>query len=333
VTTGGEPAPTVFVKIFYGGIELHNLTTYIMATVLIGGGSGLIGQRLSVLLTEAGHEVRHLSRRERPFSLFDTYRWDVKNGEIDPAALSGVTHVINLAGAGIADSRWTESRKKLIISSRTESTRLLKRAIREHQPPLKAYIAGTANGYYGDRGSEWLTEDSGPGKGFLSTSTQTWEAAVQEIPAELNLPILIIRTGIVLSTTGGALPKMLLPLQAFTSTYFGDGSQYYSWIHLDDICRIFMRGVTDDQFRGVYNGSAPEPVTNKQFAQALIDATEKNAVLLPAPAFALRLALGDMADTVLSSTRCSAQKLLDHGFEFEYADLVSALRDLLERQL
>jgi uncharacterized protein (TIGR01777 family) len=304
-----------------------------MATVLIGGGSGLIGQRLSVLLTEAGHEVRHLSRRERPFALFATYRWDVKQGEIDPAALEGVTHVINLAGAGIADSRWTESRKKLIINSRVESTRLLKRAIREQQAPIKAYIAGTANGYYGDRGSEWLAEDSAPGKGFLATSTQSWEAAVHEIPDELNLPTLVIRTGIVLSTAGGALPKMLLPLHAFTSTYFGDGNQYYSWIHLDDICRIFMRGITDDQFRGTYNGSGPEPVTNKAFAQALIEATEKNAVLLPAPAFALRLALGDMADTVLNSTRCSVQKLLDAGFEFEHPDLVPALRDLLERKL
>lgn len=304
-----------------------------MATILIGGGSGLIGERLSVLLTEAGHEVRHLSRKPRPFALFKTYEWDIYEQTYDPEAFVNLTHVINLAGAGIADTRWTENRKKLIIESRTKSTELLQKAILKHSPKLKAYIAGTANGYYGHRGDTWLNEDNKPGKGFLSTSTQNWEAAVHQLTKATNLPTLIIRTGIVLSTQGGALPKMLLPLKAFTSTYFGDGSQYYSWIHLDDICRIFMRGVTDDSFRGIYNGSAPEPATNKQLAQALIDATGKSAVLVPAPAFAMRLAFGEMADTILNSTRTSANNLIAKGFIFEFPDLVTAIQDLLARKI
>ena len=300
-----------------------------MSSILIAGGSGLLGTRLTELLLEKGHEVRHLSRRARTGASVPTFQWNIHTGEFDPAALAGVDYVVHLAGAGIADARWTESRKQLIIKSRTESTRLLKQAIAEHGSSVKAYLAGSAIGYYGDRGGEILTEEARPGSGFMPHSVQLWEEAIAEIPSELKLPTLVVRTGIVLSTQGGALPKMTMPLNFFTSVFFGDGQQWYSWIHIDDLCAIFVRAIEEGDWEGVYNGVAPHPARNKDFAQGLIDASGKPALLLPAPAFALRLALGEMSHTVLDSTRCSADKLLEKGFAFQYPELVPALKDLL----
>jgi uncharacterized protein len=304
-----------------------------MAVVLIAGGSGLIGERLSYLLQEAGHKVRHFSRSVKPASPYPTYVWDVENGTYDATAFAGVTHVINLAGAGIADARWTSSRKQLIIESRTHSTRLLKEGIAAYGQQVKAYLAGSAIGYYGNRGDDWLPETAAPGDGFLSESVQLWEESIAELTTELNLPTLLVRTGIVLSTQGGALPKMLLPLHLLTSTYFGDGQQWYAWIHIDDLSQVFVRGVADDNFRGCYNGVAPNPARNKTLAQALITATGKPAVLLHAPALALQFALGEMSHTVLDSARVSAEKLAASGFVFEYPELVPALQDLLERKI
>ena len=276
-----------------------------MATILIAGGSGLIGTRLSELLTTQGHEVRHFSRSARKQSPYPTYQWDVRRGTYDTAAFANVTHVINLAGAGIADARWTPKRKEIIISSRTASTRLLKEGILTDGQSVQAYLAGSAIGFYGDRGEEILHEDAAPGNGFLSESVKIWEASIEELTAATQLPTLTVRTGIVLSTQGGALPKMRFPLHFLTSVYFGDGQQWYSWIHIDDICQIFIRGIDDDNFRGMYNGVAPNPARNKTLAAGLIEATGKPAILFPAPAFALRLALGEMSHTVLDSSRVS----------------------------
>lgn len=301
-----------------------------MAIVLIAGGSGLIGMRLSELLTEQGHEVRHFSRSAAGTSPYATFQWDVARGTYDAAAFRGVTHVIHLAGAGIADARWTDRRKQLIIESRTESTRLLKKGIAAHGPTVKAYLAGSAIGFYGDSGEKLVTEEAPAGEGFLSESVSIWEQAIQEIPEELNLPTLVVRTGIVLSPKGGALQKMLLPLHLFVSSYFGNGQQWYSWIHLDDICRIFAKGVSDDDFRGLYNGVAPKPVRNKTLARALITASKKPAFLLPAPAFILRLALGEMSHTILDSCQVSSAKLNDSGFTFDHPSIVPALEDLLQ---
>lgn len=301
-----------------------------MAIVLIAGGTGLIGMRLSEILTEQGHEVRHFSRSTGARSPYATFQWDVAGGSYDEAAFQGVTHIINLAGAGIADARWTSRRKQLIIESRTASTRLLKKGIAAHGPLVKAYLAGSAIGYYGNSGEQLVTEEAPAGNGFLSESVSIWEQAIAEIPEELNLPTLIVRTGIVLSPQGGALQKMLLPLHFFVSTYFGDGQQWYSWIHIDDICQIFAKGVNDDHFRGLYNGVAPHPVRNKTLAQALITASGKSAFLLPAPAFMLRLVLGEMSHTILDSSQVSAAKLTGSGFTFEHPSIVPALEDLLQ---
>ncbi|MGB3801102.1 MAG: TIGR01777 family oxidoreductase [Lewinella sp.] len=298
-----------------------------MKIVLIGGGTGFVGMHLSRRLQRDGYEVRHLSRTPDPNAAFPAYQWDVQAQTIDEKALHGVDYVINLAGAGIADQRWSEERKQVIIKSRTDSTRLLARCFAEgdHRPEL--YLSASAIGYYGDRGEELLTEEASPGAGFLSKSCILWEEAVEEI-TRLGIPTFINRTGIVLHPDEGALEKMLIPLKVWTSTYFGSGQQYYSWIHIEDLVGIYAYAL-EHQLEGVYNGCAPNPVRNKQFAQSLGPAKGQKAIVMPAPVPALQVALGEMSHTVLDSARCSAAKIEGAGYRFAYPELSQALEQLL----
>ncbi len=298
-----------------------------MDVVLIGGGSGFIGMHLSRKLQREGYEVRHLSRSVDPDAEFKTYGWNVEAQTIDPDALEGVDYVVNLAGAGIANERWTDKRKEVIIKSRTESTRLLARTLADFSQQPKLYLSASAVGYYGDQGEAWLTENADPGSGFLSKSCVLWEEAVEDV-ANLGIPVFINRTGIVLHPEEGALEKMLIPLKVWTSTYFGDGQQYYSWIHIEDLVGIYAFAL-ENHLHGIYNGCAPNPVRNKQFAQALGPAMGKKAVVMPAPETALQLALGEMSHTVLDSARCSAEKIEHAGYRFSYPELSQALEQLL----
>ncbi|WP_116126609.1 TIGR01777 family oxidoreductase [Lewinella sp. IMCC34183] len=298
-----------------------------MSVVLIGGGSGFVGMHLSRRLQADGHAVRHLSRTADPDATFPTYVWDVKKGTIDDAAFQDVDYVINLAGAGIADERWSEERKQVIIQSRTESTRLLAMTLSRLQVTPKLYLSASAIGYYGDRGEEILTEEASPGDGFLSRSCILWEEAVQEVD-RLGIPTFVNRTGIVLHPDEGALQKMLIPLNVWTSTYFGDGQQYYSWIHIEDLIGIYAFAL-ENNLVGTYNGCAPNPVRNKPFAAALGPALHKNALVVPAPEAALKVALGEMRHTVLDSARCSAAKIEAAGYRFAYPELSQALEQLL----
>ena len=298
-----------------------------METVLIGGGSGFVGMHLSRRLRQEGYDVRHLSRSQRPNAEFTTYRWDVRAQTVDDAAFRDVSYLINLTGAGIADERWTDERKQVIIQSRTESTRLLARSIERLDLRPKLYLSASAIGYYGDRGETLLTETDAPGTGFLSESTVLWEQSVEEV-SKLGVPVFINRTGIVLHPEDGALEKMLLPLKVRTSTYFGDGQQYFSWVHIEDIVSVYTYALKQG-LTGVYNGTAPNPVRNKHFAEALGPALGKSALVLPAPVPALKMAMGEMSRTVLDSTRCSAAKLEGTGFRFAYPELSQALEQLL----
>jgi len=298
-----------------------------MSTILIGGGTGFIGMHLSRRLRELGHTVRHLSRSARPTAEFPTFQWDIPAATIDDAALEDVDYVINLAGAGIADGRWTAKRKRLIINSRTQSTSLLASAFARLGVKPKLYLSASAVGFYGDRGEEVLTEEAKPGQGFLSESCILWEESVEEV-AKLGIPVFINRTGIVLHPEAGALQKMLIPLNFWTSTYFGHGQQFYSWIHIDDLIEIYVHAI-QQELTGIYNGVAPHPERNKPFAAAIGPAMGKTALTIPAPAFALKIALGEMSHTVLDSARCSAEKLEGTGFSFRHPELGGALKDLL----
>lgn len=303
-----------------------------MPTVLIPGGTGLIGHRLSQILKEKDYEVLHLSRKRRPDAEFETFQWDVEAGTIDDEAVRRADYVINLAGAGIADKRWSPSRKQVIIDSRVKSARLLLATFKKLEKSPQAYLSAAGIGYYGDRGDEWMRESAEPGEGFLPESCQVWESAAREV-AEAGIRTVILRTGIVLSTRGGALEKILVSYNFYTGAYFGDGSQWYSWIHIDDICRMYLYALRNEQLKGVYNGVAPNPVPNKQLAETIGEALDKPSLIVPAPAFALRLAFGEMADTILDSTRVSSEKIEQAGFIFQHPNLKGALRDLLKREV
>lgn len=304
-----------------------------MSTILIAGGSGLVGTHLSQMLQAAGHKVLHLSRKRNLNAKFPAYAWDLEKKSIEQEAVDKADFIINLAGAGVADKRWTEERKRLIISSRVDSTLLLKAAIERRSSPPKAFISASAIGYYGSRGDNLMTEEDPAGKdSFLAESVSAWEDAVEKI-AETGIRTVKIRIGVVLSTQGGALEKMLIPSHFFTATYFGDGQQWMSWIHLDDICRIFIEAIDDEKISGVFNGVATHPFRNKDLIEELKNAVGKPAIMLPAPAFVLRAAMGEMADVVLDSTRVSSKKIESKGFKFLFTDLQPALRDLLRRKI
>ena len=298
-----------------------------METILIAGGTGLIGKRLSTFLKEEGYSIRHLSRYENLQARFPAYRWDLETGIIDPKALEGVSYVINLAGAGIADKPWTEGRKRMIISSRVRSTLLLRDALLKTTQRPKAFLLGAAIGYYGNRGEEWMTEESGPGQGFMSESCLEWEKPIREVEA-LGIRTVVFRTGIVLSTRGGALPKLTLPLRFRMGPYFGNGSQWYSWIHIDDLCRMFSFALKKESCHGVFNAVGPEPVRNKGLMEKLAAVSGKKAWMFPVPGILLRIGMGEMADTVLHSVRVRAGKIMLQGFEFQHPDLGEALKNL-----
>ena len=304
-----------------------------MKNILIAGGTGLLGMRLSHLLKERGHTVNHLSRKKNLNATFPAYKWDLKKKYIDPEAIGNANVIINLAGAGVADARWTDARKKVVIDSRVDSTLLLKSFIENKKTPAKTYVSASAVGYYGNRGDQLLKETDPPGeKGFLPESVVAWEKSIDEV-AKTGIRTVAFRIGIVLSTKGGALEKMLLPFKFFNGTYFGDGSMHYSWIHIDDMANMFIEAIENESYSGYYNGVAPNPATNKEIVLACKKALRKPAIITPAPAFALRAAMGEMADMILDSTRVSSEKIEKAGFQFQFPELLPAIKDLLERKL
>lgn len=303
-----------------------------MASVLIAGGSGLIGRRMSALLSEKGHAVSLLGRKADTSGKWRKYAWNPSRGEIDLEAVKQADVVINLAGAGIADARWTASRKREIIDSRVQSTQLLLDGFKRAGHTPQCYLSGAAIGYYGHRGDELLAENALPGTGFLAESCMAWEKAIHEV-ADFGLRTVAFRIGIVLSTRGGALEKMMLPAKMGLGTYFGAGNQWYSWIHIDDVCRMFIHAIENQGMEGIFNAVSPAPATNKELAAALMRAMNRPQILLSAPAFALELAMGEMASVVLNSTRVDASKISAAGFSFQYPELEAALLDLLTRKI
>lgn len=303
-----------------------------METILITGGTGLVGQRLSRVLKQKGFQVIHLSRKANLEATFPAYQWDINAGTIDKTALEKADYIIHLAGAGVADGTWTEKRKKAIIDSGVKSAALIQDTLKAMDKKPKAVICASASGFYGNRGDKILDESASMGKGFLAEVVEKWEAANSGF-ADLGIRTAMLRIGIVLSTKGGALAKMLPTYKVRIGTYFGDGSQYYSWIHIDDLCEMFAFAIQNKNVEGVYNAVAVKPVTNKYLAEAIGTTVNSKAILLPAPAFAMRLAMGEMAEIVLDGVRLSPQKIIDAGFRFLYDDVEYALRDVVERKI
>jgi uncharacterized protein (TIGR01777 family) len=290
--------------------------------ILVSGASGLIGTAFSAAAASAGHQTVKLSR-----SGGGGASWDPERGEIDRNALEGVDAVLHLAGESIASGRWSAARKERILRSRTQGTTLLAQTLAGLTRKPAVMVSASAIGFYGDRGDEILREDSASGKDFLAQVCREWEAATAPASAA-GIRVVNIRTGIVLSRKGGALPKMALPFKLFVGGKVGTGSQYMSWIHIDDEVGAILHCMMNAGIRGPVNLVSPSPVTNAEFTQTLARVLSRPAIL-PLPAFAARLAMGEMADALLlSSQRVEPAKLRFTAYPFRHSNLDEALRSL-----
>ncbi len=300
-------------------------------TVLIAGGTGLIGQGLCEALFERGYSVKLLGRTKKDLPNLKTYVWDPSKSNIDLDAFEGTDYVINLAGANVGEGRWTERRKKELLESRIMSTQLLISSILTNHFPIKKFIQASAIGYYGfsDVDVEFKETDQ-PGNDFLAELTNQWEAATKALD-ETNIK-LILRIGVVLSDKGGALPTMSKPIKMFAGTSLGSGKQIVPWIHVEDLISIFMKGISDPSFTGVYNAVAPNPVTNKQLTQLIGQALKRPIWPIPAPSFFLKLILGEQAQIVLKGNKISNQKLLGTGFKFQFSTAENVLNQLIKKE-
>ncbi|GGM54261.1 hypothetical protein GCM10012275_26700 [Longimycelium tulufanense] len=293
--------------------------------VVIAGSSGLIGTALVPALRAAGHEVVRLVRR-RPAAP-DERGWDPPAGELQPGALDGADAVVNLAGAGIADRRWSAARKQLLLDSRVVPTEVLAGAVAEQGVPV--LVNASAVGYYGDSGDDVVTEEAPPGSGFLAELCQRWEEATAPA-AEAGVRVARIRTGIVLSPAGGIMGRLRPLFAVLLGGRLGNGRQYMSWISLDDEVSAIRFILEHDAVSGPVNLAAPAPVTNQEFTHALADAMGRPAPWV-APAFALRALLGEAADEILAGQRAVPAVLERHGFSFLHPSVGAALRACLTR--
>lgn len=299
-------------------------------TVLITGGTGTIGRRLTQLLQQQGYQVSWLSRSTKPVPGLTVYQWDVNRGHIDPQAIRTADYIIHLAGAGIADERWTDERKAEILNSRTRSTDLLAQALASSMHSVKAFVGGSAIGYYGgDTGDRPLTETSAGGSDFLAQVVRAWERAEDQV-AVLGIRTVKIRTGVVLTMAGGALPKLAQPVRLGAGAPIGSGQQYISWIHLDDLCRVFIQAMTDPSWQGVYNAVAPTPVTNETLTRAIARVLKRPMLLPNIPNFVIKLMFGELAITVTGGNYVLNKRIADETtFQYQFGDLQRALEDLL----
>lgn len=279
--------------------------------IVVTGSSGLIGTALVTALHSAGHDVVRLVRR--PPRQADEVRWDPESGQVDLAALAGVDAAVNLAGAGVGDHRWTDDYKRTILSSRVNSTRTLVSALTALDPLPTVLLSGSAQGFYGDRGNEVLTEESTGGEGFLADVVRAWEA--ETAPAErAGIRVAHLRTGLVMAPKGGAFGRLVPLVKLGVAGPLGSGRQWWSWITLDDEVAAILHLLTAD-VHGPVNLCAPGVATNAEVTRAIGRALHR-PTLLPAPAFGLRLVLGEFAQDVLASTRMTPSVLDKSGFTF-----------------
>jgi uncharacterized protein (TIGR01777 family) len=301
-------------------------------TILITGGSGLIGQHMANELQKKGYEIRILSRKKskNDNSPFKSYYWNIDSYDIDAEAVKNADFIVHLAGENISEKRWTNKQKIIIENSRVKSAELLYKAFYENDLWPKAFISSSAIGYYGTFKSEQiLTEDSSPGNDFLGKIGKKWEAAADMFEKK-GVRTVKIRTGVVLSKDGAAYPKMAKPSKFGLAAAFGSGKQYVPWIHIDDIVNIFTKAIEDNNMKGIYNGVAPEYLTNKQLTKAIAKGLGKPYFMPNIPSFLLRAAFGKMADILLKGSRVSAEKIIESGFEFKYPDIEAAMKELVQ---
>jgi uncharacterized protein len=295
--------------------------------VAISGSTGMVGKALTASLVRDGHSVSRMVRPGETAAPGDV-NWNPNAAMVDTAALEGFDAVVNLSGAGIGAKRWTEKRKRVLRSSRIDTTRVLVEAMLRLKQRPAVFVSASATGFYGNRGDEILVESSGNGNDFLSILARSWEGEANR--AQLSgIRTVITRYGIILDKEHGALPKMVTPIRFGVGGRLGSGRQWVSWITLSDVVRVIRSAIDNATWRGPVNVATPNPVQNEDFIRTIARVLNKPA-FLPAPAFALRLALGEMADALLlSSQRAKPEFLANAGFTFEYGELEHALRKIL----
>ncbi len=305
-----------------------------MATVLISGGTGMIGTALTKSLLAKGYEVIILTRnapKDNQGQNVQYAQWDVEKQTIDENAVKKADYIIHLAGAGVADKRWTEERKKEIVGSRVNSGKLLVKALNEIPNNVKAFIAASAIGWYGpDKtliNTKPFTETAPPHSDFLGITCKQWEASIEPIAA-MGTRLVILRTGIVLGNGGGAYPEFKKTLKLRVASILGGGKQVVSWIHIDDLVAMYLYALENEHCKGVYNAVAPHPVTNAALVQTIGAVNYSPYVCVHVPQFVLRIMLGEMSVEVLKSATVSAEKFLQAGFVFTHPEIEQAVENL-----
>lgn len=298
-----------------------------MKHVLIAGGTGMIGTRLTSLLQHSGYSVMYLTRHPNPQSEISQYKWDWENEQFDPDALASADFVINLAGANIAGHRWTKSYKASIYNSRVLGTRFLMNRINSIPNRVKRVIQMSAIGIYQPNTEPPGNENLPLSHDFLAQTCIDWEESLfQNLPNQATG--VVLRTGLVLSGNGGLIAKMRLPVFLTGGVYFGNGKQFQSWIHVDDLCRIFLRALGNPDMMGIYNAVAPQPVVQKQLMKQISLSLHRRLWLPPVPASVLKWLVGELSGELLHSHHLHPTRLMNEGFTFHYPDLHAALQGM-----
>ncbi|MEY2917730.1 MAG: hypothetical protein RIS73_1444 [Bacteroidota bacterium] len=307
-----------------------------MQTILISGGTGMVGKALTKFLTEKGYKVIVLSRKPDTGQLTNSNisfaKWDIKKQEMDIAALQQADYIIHLAGAGVMEKKWTNEYKKEIINSRVESSKLIFESLKKHPNKVKAIVSASAIGFYGKDAEppKSFTEAAAADRDFLGETCRLWEESINPV-VTLNKRLVKLRIGIVLGKDGGALKEFMASLKFGIATILGNGKQMISWIHIEDLCRMFLLAIENENMNAVYNAVAPVPVNNKTLMLTL--AKKMNPfVYIPfyIPAFILKIILGGRSIEVLKSAAVSCKKITDSGFSFLYPDINKALDNLIK---
>jgi uncharacterized protein len=302
-------------------------------SIMITGGSGLVGRYLTSALLSEGYNVSHLSRKAGQSGKVRVFQWDPEKGILDPAVLEKTDYLVHLAGANIGEKRWTKERKEEIVTSRVKSVRLLHKTITNNKIKIKAFISASAIGYYGSVTTDKIfSESDPPATDFLGTTCRLWEEGA-DLFADSGIRTVKIRTAVVLEKSDSALAKMMIPAKFGFLVQTGNGRQYMPWIHINDLCSIYLKAIEEEAMSGPYNAVSPQHVTHKEFVRTLSKVIHRPVFPIPVPAFVLKAVLGEMSDVVLKGSRVSGEKISNTGYVFSYPELIGSLKEVLLKAL
>lgn len=295
-----------------------------MKNILISGGSGMVGTALRQKLRKQGYETHTLSRNPEKVSGQKVFYWNITDQEIDPRAFEGVSHIIHLAGANIAEKRWTPERKKVIINSRVDTAKLLLKGVEQNDVKIDAFISASGINYYGTATTGKIFVETDPhSHDFIGECCAKWEAAADDFQSLAR--VVKLRTAVVLSPKGGALERIAQPIKCGVGAKLGSGRQYMPYIHIDDLCEIYAHAIEDDQMKGAYNASNGDHITNEQLTKTIAKVLNKPLWLPEVPAFVLKKIFGEMSRTFLGGSRVSTRKIMTTGISFKYDEIENTL--------